>query len=366
MTETNTPATPTSKPRGMPPWGLVWLLVWLLPLELAARRFWTPEFIEPELYSKIDPSYGYGYEYLRPPCEPDGEQLRCRPTQYRTIVEQTFDLTKRADALRVFTVGGSHAWGFRAYTQQLGQLLAVRCPTIHWETINFAVAGQGSRRARLAAAEHARYAPDLWIVDFGGSNEYEDERDFAYREELHEGIGLVILRSHAVVLARKLLMKKLPLATVASKGHETIASRDLDNQARWRESLRTNYQALIDDAHAQGITVVLVGRASLKPHEPNSREQADYAVFEQLAAQPNVISLDTHALFQTTLDKTARARLFREDRNHYSRAGHRRIAQALAELLLAELPRASECPAPSKPQAEPGGRSGPKILRKNP
>jgi lysophospholipase L1-like esterase len=336
------PHTPTSKPRRELPWGLVWMLVWLLPLELAARWFWTPEYIEPELYAKTDASFGYGFEYLHPPCEPDGELLRCRPTQYRKIPEQTFDLSKRADAVRVFTFGGSHAQGSNAYTQMLGQVLARECPAIHWEAINFAVEGQGSRRARLAAAEHARYAPDLLIVDFGGTNEYEDERDFAYREGLHEGVWSVVLRSHAVVLARKLLMKRLPLATVASAGTEREASEDPANQKRWRESMLTNYQALIDDAHAQGQTVVLVGRASLAPHEPNSRERADYAVFEQLAAQPNVVSLDTHALFQA-LDTEARARLFRDDGNHYSRAGHQRIADALADLLLAELPRASEC-----------------------
>lgn len=365
MTDTSTPPTPTSKPRRELPWGLVWLLVWLLPLELAARWFWTPDNIEPALYSKIDPSFGYGFEYVRPPCEPDGEQLRCRPTQYRKIPEQTFDLSKRADALRVFTVGGSHAAGPNAYTRVLGQLLARRCPTIHWEAINFAVEGQGSRRARLAAAEHARYAPDLLIVDFGGSNEYEDERDFAYREGLHAGIWSVVLRSHAVVLARKLLMRKLSLATVASEGTEREASQDPENQARWRETMRSNYQALIDEAHAQGTTVVLVGRASMLAHAPKSRERADYAVFERLAAQPDVVSLDTHALFQA-VDASERARLFRDDRNHYSRAGHRRIAEALAELLLTELPRARECADPATPQSEPGGAVGPKILRANP
>lgn len=348
MTDTTTPETPTGKPPRERPWGLVWMLVWLLPLELAARWFWTPDYVEPKLYAKIDASFNYGFEYVRPPCEPDGAQLRCRPTQYRKISEQSFDLSKRADALRVFTVGGSHAWGSRAYTQVLGQQLADRCPTIHWETINFAVEGQGSRRARLAATEHARHAPDLLIVDFGGSNEYEDERDFSYREGLHAGIWSVVLRSHAVVIARKLLMRRLPLATVSSTGTEREASQDPENQARWREAMRTNYQALIDHAHAHGISVVLVGRASMLAHEPDSREQADYAVFEQLAAQPGVLALDTHALFQA-IDATERTKLFQDDLNHYSRAGHKQIAQALTELLLAELPRASECgdPIPS-------------------
>jgi lysophospholipase L1-like esterase len=342
MSDTNVPPTQTGKPRRELPWGLVWLLVWLLPLELAARWFWTPDYVEPKLYASMDASFGYGFEYLHPPCEPDGELLRCRPTQYRKIPEQTFDLSKRADAVRVFTVGGSHAAGSNAYTQVLGQQLARRCSGIHWEAINFAVEGQGSRRARIAATEQARYEPDVLIIDFGGSNEYEDERDAAYREGLHEGIWSVVLRSHAVVLARKLLMKKLPVATLASKGTEREASEDPNNQARWRESMQTNYQAMIDDAHAQGIAVVLVGRASFLPHEPSSRERADYAVFEQLAAQPGVLSLDTQALFQA-VDEDKRDRLFKDDRNHYSRAGHQRIAEALSELLLAELPRASEC-----------------------
>lgn len=355
MTDTNAPHTTTGKPRRELPWGLVWMLIWLLPLELAARRFWTPEYVEPELYAKIDASYGYGFEYVRPACEPDGELLHCRPTQYRKLHEQTFDLSKRADALRVFTVGGSHAaWSSRAYTKVLGRLLARRCPTIHWEAVNFAVEGYGSRRARLAAIEATRYAPDLLIIDFGGSNEYEDERDASYREGLHAGIWSVVLRSHAVVLARKLLMKKLPLATVSSTGTERKASKDPENNARWRATMRTNYQAMIDHAHAQGIAVVLVGRASFRAHKPNSREQANHALFEQLAAQPDVHQLDTHALFHE-VDATARARLFQKDRNHYSRAGHKRIADALLQLLLAELPWASECGDPTTPRAQRGG-----------
>ncbi len=352
MNDTTPTSTPAGKPRRVLPWALAWMLVWLVPLELAARWLWTPEHVDPELWAKIDPTYDYGFEYVRPPCEPDGELYRCRPTQYRKIPEQTFDLSKRADAVRVFTVGGSHAAGQHAYTGVLGQLLGERCPSIHWEAINFAVEGQGSRRALIAATEQARYEPDLVIVDFGGSNEYEDERDAAYREELHAGVGSIILRSHAVVLARKLLMRRLPLATVSSAGTEREASQDLDNQARWRESMLTNYQALIDDAHAQGVTVVLVGRASLLPHEPGSREQADHAVFQRLADQPGVISLDTHALFQT-IDEAERTRLFRDDRNHYSKAGHRRIAEALTDLLLAELPRAGDCPAASRREHPP-------------
>jgi lysophospholipase L1-like esterase len=347
MTSMTSPA-PT---RREPPRALVWMLVWLLPLELAARLLWTPEIVGPELYTKMDPSFGYGFEYPRPACEPDGELLRCRETQYREIPEQTLDLTKRADAVRVFTVGGSHAWGEQAYTPVLGELLVSRCPAIHWETLNFAVEGHGSRRAQVAAAELSRHAPDVLIVDFGGSNEYEDERDFAYREGLHEGIWSVVLHSHAVVLARKLLARRLPLAKVASTGTEPEASQDPVNQARWRESMLTNYQALIDDAHAQGITVVLVGRASLLAHEPGSREQADYAVFEQLAAQPDVYSLDTHALFQT-VNERARANLFRSDENHYSRAGHRKIAQALLQLL-GELPDASGLLTACRPQQPP-------------
>lgn len=326
------------------PWALAWMLVWLLALEGAARTLWAPAVVGTSRYASLDPSFSYGFEFVRPPCEPSGDDtITCYPTQYRKIPKQSFDATKRADAVRMFTLGGSHAAGEHSYTRELGQRLAHRCPAVHWEPINLAVVGQGSRRALLASEQAERHQPDVLILDFGGSNEYEDERDWSYREQLHEGIWRYLLRSHAIVLGRKLLSKRFAFTstTPVVDNDETAESKKIENLERWRATLASNYRTLIDRARGQGIEVVVVSRASLEPHAEGSREQADHRLFESLAGE-GVHLLDAHALFQE-LEASERVRLFRRDRNHYSSDGQERIADALAILVLEQLQAADPC-----------------------
>lgn len=242
--------------------------------------------------------------------------------------------------------GGSPARGKNAYTQQLARILAERCPAIEWELINLAAPGDGSRRARLVAEHVLGYDPDLVIVDFGGTNEYEDERDWHYREALHAGVGRVLFVSHAVVLGRKLLAHYVPLAkapALDTGATETEMSRDPANLQRWREGLRANDEALLAEVRARGGTPVVVGRAFLEEHALAPRFRDDRRVFESLTGE-GVLLLDAHAAFQAAPAAT-RAELFAGDRNHYSVAGHARVAEALAERLLASLPAAEPCRA---------------------
>lgn len=339
--ESTPPPTPVERRR---PWALAWMLGWLLVIEGAARTLWAPEWVGGERYAAYDPSFGYGFDLVRPLCQPsDDHTMTCYPTQYRKFPEQSFDATKRADAVRMFTVGGSHAAGESSYTRELDKRLERRCPAIHWELVNLAVVAQGSRRILLAAEQAEQHQPDVLILDFGGSNEYEDERDFGYREQLHEGIWRYLLRSHAIVLGRKLLSKHFTFTnvTLSTDEDETLASKKPENLERWRSSIETNYRELISKARAQHLEVVIVGRASLEPHAPGSREEADYRLFQSLADE-DVHLLDAHALFQE-VERSKRAKLFRGDKNHYSRAGQQRIADALADLVLGQLRVGGPC-----------------------
>lgn len=358
-----TKATPPSPPptaraagRRRVPVALLWMVGWLVAIEGAARLLWRPELVEPQVYAAIDPGYGYGFEFVRPICEPRGDRVICRPTQYRPIPRQDFARSKGARTIRAFTVGGSHAAGYvaggspakgkDAYTQQLARALAARCPAIEWEIVNLAVPGDGSGRARLAAEHALGYDPDLVIIDFGGTNEYEDERDWHYREALHAGLGRVLFVSRAVVLGRKLLAFYLPLArppAIDTGATETEMSRDPANLRRWRDGLRANYEALLAEVRAEGVTPVVVGRAFLEEHALAPRFRDDRRVFQSLGGE-GVLLLDAHAAFQAA-PPAERARLFAGDRNHYSVAGHARVAEALAELLLASLPAAAACEA---------------------
>lgn len=321
--------------------GLAWALLWLLILEVAARLLWTPGWVG--RLAELDPGYDLGFAFTRPLCEPDGPaRMTCPPGQYRPIARQSFARVKRPDMLRVFTLGGSHAAGAGAYSGRLLRALRQDCEALRWEGINLAVKGHGSARILLAAQEALRYEPDLLILDFGGTNEYEDERDLAERDRLHAGIWNYLLASHAVVLGRKLLARRFAaLRPTARTGDEQLASRDPDNLARWQRSLAANYHALLALARARGIPVVIVGRASLREHAAGSRELANHRLFLSLAGD-GVLLFDAHAAFQAVDDRRRRS-LFSRDRQHYSPAGQRLIAEGLEALLLRELPAARVC-----------------------
>jgi tetratricopeptide (TPR) repeat protein len=114
---------------------------------------------------------------------------------------QEFAAEKPAGSFRVFTLGGSSAYGFPrggriAFPRILGEALRAAYPARTIESINAAGMSYGSRRMRVVAAEVAGYAPDA-IVVFEGHNEFVETRFF--RDE--------IARSRALDPARALLYR---------------------------------------------------------------------------------------------------------------------------------------------------------------
>ncbi len=328
--------------------GLVWMLVWLLGLELAARQWWTPASVGPKLYAEVDPSFdygfGYGIGYVRPQCEPDGDKrITCFNNQYRSIFRQSFERSKRPATLRSFTLGGSHAAGVTAYTTTAIRSLRANCGALRWEGINLAVRGQGSTRALVALEEALRHEPDLIILDFGGTNEFEDERDLAQRTKIHEGIWQYLLASRVLVIGRKLLSRRfavLRTPPVTGEG-ERVASSFPENLTRWDRRLAANYRELIATARPRKIPVVVVGRAYFRGLRPGTRALANHQRFLSLAGD-GVLLFDAHAAFMAVA-RDQRSSLFLPDRNHYSREGHRIVGEGLAALLLRELPAARVC-----------------------
>ena len=324
--------------------GLAWALLWLLGVEAAARALWSPAWVG--RLAELEPGFDLGFTFTRPQCEPDGpSRITCRPTQYRPIARQSFARVKRPGTIRSFTFGGSHAAGASAYTSTLVRSLREDCGALRWEGINFAVKRHGSARILVAAQEALAHAPDLLILDFGGTNEFEDERDRDLRAQLHAGIWNYLFASHAVVLGRKLLTRRFPglQPTLASGDDEDVASRDPTNRARWQRSIADNYGAVIALARARKIPVIVVGRASLQAHAPGSRELANHRLFLSLAGD-GVLLFDAHAAFDAVDDRRRRS-LFSGDRQHYSAAGQRLIAEGLAALILRDLPAARVCAA---------------------
>ena len=89
---------------------------------------------------------------------------------------QEFALDKPKDGLRVFTIGGSSAYGFPwgakvAFPSLLGRALAASLPGRRVESVNAAAMSYGSTRLRAVAGEVEDYDPDVLVI-FEGHNEF--------------------------------------------------------------------------------------------------------------------------------------------------------------------------------------------------
>jgi tetratricopeptide (TPR) repeat protein len=114
----------------------------------------------------------------------------------RSFNYQEFREAKPAGGLRVFTLGGSSAFGFPygaevAFTGILGEALKAALPDRTVEAVNASGMSYGSHRLRLLAGELAGYRPDVFVV-FEGHNEFVETR--FYRDLLARPAGLDPLR----------------------------------------------------------------------------------------------------------------------------------------------------------------------------
>jgi tetratricopeptide (TPR) repeat protein len=137
------------------------------------------------LLSERDPYQGFS-ERVRV-YELDGKRgvYRTPPRAVRhSFNYQEFSADKPANGYRIFTLGGSSAYGFPwgagvAFTRWLGDALQAAWKDRKIEAVNAAGMSYGSHRLRILARELLEYQPDVLIV-FEGHNEFVEQR--FYRE----------------------------------------------------------------------------------------------------------------------------------------------------------------------------------------
>lgn len=115
-----------------------------------------------------------------------GVMLRTNPAKLRHFNDQTFPLKKPAGAYRIFTLGGSTAYGHPwrdpvSFSGWLRALLPKADATHAWEVINAGGISYASYREAKLVEEIIRYQPDLILV-YSGHNEFLEER--TYRKAL--------------------------------------------------------------------------------------------------------------------------------------------------------------------------------------
>lgn len=314
---------------------LAWVLAWLLVAEISVRILWRPSIVGRATVEKTSADYTYGFDESEPLCSLDSGQYFCFPTQYRKFTSTDFAEEAAPGVHRFITVGGSHAAGADSYTKYAADALAQRCPASDWEGVNLALRGIGAQRILMAAREALNYQPEILVLDFGGTNEYEDERDQAERDAVNRGVWAVVFQSQLVVLGRKLLSRRLRLPNEAdsSRPSEAEAGERRDVQERWQASIAGHYSEILSLAHSKGVRVVVVGRAFIAPLQEVPYGAERRAMFLAMGEEEGVSTVDVHKLFKRTLKRNPDRTLFSGDRTHYSDDGKQLIGGRLARAL---------------------------------
>jgi len=192
---------------------------------------------------------------------------------------QEFPLDKPDDALRIFVLGGSSAYGFpwgagQAFPAALEKALSVSMPGREVQAINAAGMSYGSLRLRILTHELLEHAPDRLVV-YGGHNEFV-ERDLHERldtgDPLPGGLKLLLHRRRLYSALHRLISPGAETGSDSgSQDNEgnaaSLIGLDADREYSTdvaeadRESVRArfeeNLRAIVASASDAGVPVTL-------------------------------------------------------------------------------------------------------------
>lgn len=261
--------------------GLAVLVSFFSVLEVA---LWAAG-VEP-LLSQRDPFEGFSRRVRVFEPDPSRAVYRTPPRAVRhSFNYQEFSARKPPNGFRVFTLGGSSAYGFPwgarvAFTRILGEALQADFPDRKVEAINAAGMSYGSHRLRILAHEVLDYEPDVLIV-FEGHNEFVEQR--FYREVLERPRRLDALRGalyrwRVYSAAVRLYERGLAAAGRGGRGTRTAGAAEgrtaaellgLDVERQYatavtdpekeeaRARFEANLRAIVEEAERSGVRVVL-------------------------------------------------------------------------------------------------------------
>ena len=164
-----------------------------LGIEWSLGLFGVPKLIERHDLSR-------GFSGLVPVFVQDGQSMRTQPfLRGEVFNDQSFAAVKPPDGLRIFTVGGSSAFGFpwgvhTSFSGVLQDVLTHAYPDRRIEVINAAGVSYAMHRLNLVVRELVEYEPDVLIV-YSGHNEFIE---YDFFEALRERSSVTNKFNHAV------------------------------------------------------------------------------------------------------------------------------------------------------------------------
>jgi hypothetical protein len=306
-----------------------------LAAEAAARLVWRPSVVGARLYAAFSPTYDYGYAPDVPRMFLEGDSYRFHPTEYVNIRPFSILREKPSEEIRIFVLGGSvsRGSGLREgadYPSRLEADLDAGHPDFEWAVVNLSADGFGTTRMARILTRMVHHRPDVVVLHPHGTNEYEDERDALYREQLREGVNGLLLRSHLLVLLKKaeLHVVRTGEQLLDTVDDEETASLDPENNQRWSAMLAANVDRFDCVIRELGVPAIYVGRA--ERDAKGFRNERVELLNEPIRDAPFFV--DAAAALARAATERPGAVLW-DDNTHYSELGHAVVARELYELL---------------------------------
>jgi len=120
---------------------------------------------------------------------------------HRTFTDQSFRAEKPANGYRIFSLGGSSSYGYPwgaevAFTEILGELIALEHPNLEVEAVNASGISYAMHRLNIVADELLEYDPDLFVI-YSGHNEFIEPAFFeSFKTRSTARQGLEYLLAH--------------------------------------------------------------------------------------------------------------------------------------------------------------------------
>lgn len=318
------------------PTAMIWCIVLFLFAELSVSLFWKPSVIGQRLYQRFDTSYNYAYSPDTPKLFLEGDFWKYYQTQYVNIHPFVLREEKAANEFRIFTLGGSVSRGKLSvnYSFMLGNLLNQNHNLTEWKVVNLSADGIGSTRMYRFMKNIVQYKPDALIIHVHGTNEYEDERDFQYRGQVNSNMNNILFQSKFLVVLKKIysrLVGGIKVVAVQSDD-EVTAGKNPDNVARWDKLIEKNIAKIHALAMKFEMPVVYIGRAERDGEGAGFSNDRVRRLNGHIASKKYY--LDTAAVFEKHPDLKQDKQLLFADNTHWTRLGHKIIADEIYKLLI--------------------------------
>jgi hypothetical protein len=317
------------------PGGIFIMVLFFFISEGCIRIIWHPHIIGQRLYTRFCVAYSYGFDLEQRIWFKKKDSIYFYPTQYLNFHRQIIPAAKNPNDFRIFTFGGSVSRGLATgnYSFYLEKYLNTENTDHHCSVVNLSADGIGSQRMLLLLKKIFPLKPDLVILHVHGSNEYEDERDSTYREELHSGLNGIILQSRLLVLLKKIFVyiSTTGNTTVSDADAEMRANRDPSNRQRWIRTIDHNLSKMIALCNQSKVPVILIGRSDklegMHGYASKWTKQINNILKKNTGVETTYF--DTPAKFLEVYPESQGKQLLFSDDTHWTRFVHRVIAHEL-------------------------------------